>query len=222
MTRTEYYQALKKLAREQRALFDLTTPTVTLTDMRRIYKHHGVSIMLWPPAGILVAKAKTIRGAYRHIEDEPTVLIDRNKPKEQRVFTMAHELKHHLADFVLVKSGASACIITPENDYIEKGAEIFAAEFIFPESDFRGYMAEKGVGEGQCTPETIVRLKHDTSTTLSHTSLAKRATFLGYAPPRSLDRIQWVKLSESLYGEPEYKRIQRYKKNRLAEQSVKS
>lgn len=85
--------------------------------------------------------------------------------------------------------------------------ELFAAELIFPEEDFRNYMAANRVGVNGCTPEVIVRLKHDTGTTLSHSSLAKRAVFLDYAQPSSLDKIQWVKLSESLYGEPMYKRL---------------
>jgi Zn-dependent peptidase ImmA (M78 family) len=212
LTRTEYYNYLKKIAREQRALFNLNTPTVKLTDMRRAYKHHGVTVMLWPPKNMTVSKTKTIRGAYRHIEGEPTVLISRNKPKDQRVFTMAHELKHHLVDFELVKSGGSACVITEDNDYIEKGAEIFAAELIFPEEDFIEILAKNGTGKGQCTPETIVRLKHDTGTTLSHGSLAKRATFLKYADVGVLDNARWFKLDEAIYGEPVYKQIQRYRK----------
>jgi len=177
--------------------------------------------MLWPPAGMQAKKAKTIRGAYRHIEGEPTVMIDRNKPPEQRVFTMAHELKHHLVDFDRVKDGSSACAITPENDYIEKGAEIFAAELIFPENDFRNHMTINGIGVGQCTPEIIVRLKYDTGATLSHASLAKRAEFLGYSQPGSLLGVRWVALRESIYGEPEYKRVQRYR-SKIKMQSQRS
>lgn len=215
MTRTEYYELVKKIAREQRALFSLTAYTVSLTDMRRIYKHYGIAIMLWPPMGINAAKGKTLKGAYQHIEGEPTVLISRNKPNWFRVVTMAHELKHHLMDFELASSRDSTCSITPENDFIEKGAELFAVELIFPEDDFRKHMDDRGVGVLSCTPEDIARLKHDTNTTLSHASLAKRATFLNYAESDAFKGVQWNKLDESIYGEPAYKRILRYRAGRV-------
>lgn len=213
MTRTEYYQLQKKLAREQRQLFELTSPVVTLTDLRRAYKHHGISITLWPPKNMSGTKAKKLRGSYHHIEGEPTVLISRNLPKEQRIFTMAHELKHHISDFKLVQSGASACTITEDNDYIEKGAEIFAAEFIYPENDFTSHLADSGIELGQCTAEDIVKLKRQTGTTLSYTSLGKRADILGYAPKGSLEKVRWIKLEESMFGEPVYKRIIRYRQS---------
>ncbi len=119
----------------------------------------------------------------------------------------------HISDFELVKSGASACVITEDNDYIEKGAEIFAAEFIYPEDDFVAHLADRSIGLGQCTAEDIVQLKRQTGTTLSYTSLGKRADILGYAPRASLDKVRWIKLEETLFGEPVYKRIQRYRQS---------
>ena len=86
---------------------------------------------------------------------------------------------------------------------------MFAAEFIFPELDFINVLAANGITAGACTPEAMVRLKHDTRTTLSYTGLAKRAMFLGLAPAGSLDNIRWKKLEEQIFGEPLYKRLLR-------------
>jgi hypothetical protein len=66
------------------------------------------------------------------------------------------------------------------------------------------------VGAGACTAETLVRLKHDSRTTLSYAGLSKRAIFLGYAPNGSLDRFSgWKRLEERIYGVPFYKRLRR-------------
>jgi hypothetical protein len=59
-----------------------------------------------------------------------------------------------------------------------------------------------GVGLGRCSAEDIVRLKHDTETTLSYSSLAKRAGIMRFAPPCSLARIRWTALAEKMFGEP--------------------
>jgi hypothetical protein len=66
-----------------------------------------------------------------------------------------------------------------------------------------------GVGQGSCTAEALVRLKHDTRTTLSYAGIAKRAEFLGFVEPGCLAKVPWKKLEEQLYGEPLYKRLLR-------------
>ena len=122
------------------------------------------------------------------------------------IFTMAHELKHHLVDRDLP---IACCSDRNVNEHIEIGAEVFAAELIFPEHDFLDALTRRGVTAGQCTPEAIVAPKRDTRTTLSFAGLAKRATFFGLAEPGALDQVQWKKLEEKLYGEPLYKRLRR-------------
>ena len=113
-------------------------------------------------------------------------------------------------------SGFSYCDQSNESEQREIGAEVFAAELIFPEVDFVNCMDQMGIELAKCTPEMLVRLKHDTQTTMSYTALAKRAEFLRYAACGALSKIRWKKLEESIYGEPVYKRIQRYRslKNR--------
>ena len=200
MSRFEYYEKLKALAHEVRATHGLTTPRVLRNDLRRIYRAYDLHLDLWPH------KFKQLRGAYFHDELAATVVVAAHLPLEPRIFTMAHELKHHLVD-----SGRQLSYCGPSNEHerIEIGAEIFAAELIFPEEDFVEALGRMGVGLGECTAEVLVRLKKGCGTTLSYAALAKRAEFLGHAPAGSLREVKWKKLEEEIFGEPFYKRIQR-------------
>lgn len=200
-----YYEDLKALARDVRANYDLCTPRVLKSDIRRIYRDQGIRIDLWPH------KLKQLRGAYFNDDFGPSVLIAKGLPDEPKIFTLAHELKHHLTD-----SGSILAYCDPsnENRTIEIGAEIFAAELIFPEQDFVDTLRRMKVGQEECTPEVLVRLKRETETTMSYAALAKRAEFLRYATRGSLQRVQFKKLEERLYGEPLYKRIRRYRERK--------
>lgn len=202
MKRFEYYERLKSLARSVRQEHGLNTPRVLKSDLRGIYKTHGIRIDLWP------YKFKQLRGAYFFDDLGPTVILVRNLPQEPLIFTMAHELKHHFTDrdwkFVY-------CDVSNENKTIEIGAEFFASELIFPEHDFIDCLKHMGVSMGKCPPEVLISLKRKTKTTLSYAGIAKRAEFLGFAPHGSLAKIKWKKLEEEMYGEPVYKRILRYR-----------
>lgn len=200
MTRSEYYEQMRILAREMRTRYNLTSPRVLRSDLRRVYRDQKIRIDLWPH------RLREVRGAYFHDELGATVMLVKGLPEDPMVFTMAHELKHHLVDQSLP---IACCSDRNANQHIEIGAEIFAAEFIYPEQDFLSELARRGVKAGECSPEALVRLKHDTRTTLSYAGLAKRATFLKLAPAGSLEKIRWKNLEEQLYGEPVYKRIRR-------------
>jgi len=194
--RYPYYQELKALARDVRARHSLTSPRVLRSDMRRIYRGEGIRIDLWQ------YRLRGLRGAYFNDEFGPTVMVAAGLPSEPMIFTLGHELKHHLVDR---DSAGRFCSESNRDDAIEIGAEIFAAELIFPEEDFCRQMAAMGVEQGQCAAETIVRLKHETTTTMSYAALAKRAEYLRFAPEDSLQAVKWTKLAEELYGEPLYK-----------------
>ena len=127
-------------------------------------------------------------------------------PGHDVVFLQKHHDVGHLTDGHLQ---LACCSERNANEHIEIGAEIFAAELIFPEEDFVTALDSKGIALGHCTPDAIVRLKRETQTTLSYAGLAKRATFLGFAPSGSLDGVRWKKLEEEIYGEPLYKVILR-------------
>jgi Zn-dependent peptidase ImmA (M78 family) len=200
VNRSAYYELLKGKAREIRAEFGLTSPQVRLSDLRRIYKAYGIRIDLWP------YRLKKVRGAYFPDEFGPSVLIAKSLPPEPRIFTLAHELKHHIFD------GGSIHLDLEDMEAVEIGAEVFAAELIFPESAFCLWAQKLGIVPRACKPTDIVRLKKETRTTLSYLGLVKRAYWLGYAIKGSLDKIKWKNLEEEVFGEPLYKKIQRQRK----------
>jgi Zn-dependent peptidase ImmA (M78 family) len=200
MSRSEYYESLKALARETRSRFGFTSPRVLRSDLRRIYSAERIRIDLWP------YKLRKLRGAYINDDLGPSVMLAKGLPQDPMVFTMGHELKHHLVDS---GSSLSYCDACNESDPIEIGAEIFAAELIYPDEDFRSDLERMKISMGQCTPQSLVKLKHETGTTLSYAGLAKRAEFMGFSAEGSLRAIKWKKLEEQIYGEPLYKRLLR-------------
>jgi Zn-dependent peptidase ImmA (M78 family) len=196
MIRSHYYNELKELARSVRDAYGLTTPRVTRSDLRRIYRDQGIKIDLWPH------KFRKLRGAYFNDEDGATVMLAKGLPEDPMVFTMGHELKHHLRDAGI---SLSYCDPSNESEPIEIGAEVFAAELIYPEDAFAADMIARNIGFGKCTPADLVRLKRETRTTLSYTGLAKRAEFLGFSNSGALAGVKWKKLEEEIYGVPFYK-----------------
>lgn len=207
MTSREYYQQMKARAHDIRAHYGLSSPRVRRSDLRRIFKDQGVRVDLWPH------KLREVRGAYLNDDLGPTVMLAKDLPEDPMVFTMAHELKHHLEDrhLPLALCGDQGATLQ-----IEVGAEVFAAELIFPEADFVEALTKMGVGANQCSPETLVRLKRNTQTTLSYAGLVKRAKFLGFSKDGALDGVKWKKLEEAIFGEPLYKVIQRRRRSAVA------
>jgi Zn-dependent peptidase ImmA (M78 family) len=125
-----------------------------------------------------------------------TVMLAQSLPNDPMVFTMAHELKHYLTDRHLKVSYCDQSTVTKA---IEIGAEVFASELLFPDHLFVDYMRDMRVNRGQCTQETLVKLKMHTRTTLSYAGLAIKAERLNYASRGSLTRLKgWRKL-EHLY-----------------------
>src|SRR5580692_6499550 len=184
---------MRLLAAEVRDQYDLQTPRVLKSDLRRIYKDQGIQVDLWP------YKLKKLRGAYFYDEDGASVMLAKGLPDDPTIFTMGHELKHHLIDR---NSIVSLCDPSNQSTEIEIGAEIFAAELIYPEQMFCDDLLAMGVTMGCCSAQHIVTLKRDTQTTLSYAGLAKRAEFLGLASQNSLTKVSWKKLEEQMFGVP--------------------
>jgi len=187
----DYYDDLKRLARQVRAENGLNSARVTPADMRRIYFRNGIEVDLWP------YRLRNLRGAFICDKLGTTVMLAKNLPRDPMVFTMAHELKHFYRDRDL---GISYCDQSNVSRTLEIGAEVFAAELIFPDRDFIAELNKMGVRQNQCLPRTLVELKHTTGTTLSYAGLAIKAERLRFAPPNSLTKVKtWRKL-ERLYG----------------------
>src|SRR6266849_9709669 len=120
---------MKKLAAAKRKEFRLTTANLGLREVRRIYTAEGITVDL----RTLPAK---IRAAYMCDEADPCVLVNMNLPKIPRLFAMVHELKHHFCDQELLSTSGMRCGDYNANRVIEIAAEVFAAEFIYPEHEF--------------------------------------------------------------------------------------
>ena len=191
MNSNDYYDDLKQLARQVRAENGLNSPRVTPNDMRRIYFRNGIEIDLWP------YRLRNLRGAFICDKLGTTVMLAKNLPQDPMVFTMAHELKHFYRDRNL---GVSYCDQSNITKTLEIGAEIFAAELIFPDREFIAQLNKMRIRKDQCLPHTLVELKHTTRTTLSYAGLAIKAERLRFAPANSLTKVKtWRKL-ERLYG----------------------
>ena len=137
MSRHAYYEELKALAREKRALHGVDTAAFGLREVRGIYRAEGVKIDSWP-------LPHRVKALYMAGEDDPSVAIQPKLPDEPKLFALVHELKHHYADRPLLETGLTHCGDYNENELIEKGAEVFAAEFIYPEAEFAADIAALG------------------------------------------------------------------------------
>jgi IrrE N-terminal-like domain len=187
-----YYEELKALARQIRQNFSLSTPRVQLSDLRAIYKHYGIVVDLWPRNGVPpTVKLKGLKGAFFFDECGSSVLINRFLPEEPRIFTMGHELKHFLKDR---DYGELWCGNDNVKDEIEIGAEIFSAELIFPDADFRDSFCQLVKTSSACAAEKLVHLKRQTRTTMSYAALIKKAVFLKFAVDNDFRRFLGMNL----------------------------
>ncbi|MBT9546820.1 MAG: ImmA/IrrE family metallo-endopeptidase [Candidatus Sericytochromatia bacterium] len=194
---TESYQDLKRLAWEIRKKYSITSFRILPGQMKQICKSEGVQYI------DLCPRLKKCNGAYFYTEEEgASILVKKGLPNDPYAFTLGHELKHHLTD----RDKLVAFCIQNATEEMEIGAEIFAAELLFPDHLFIDTCHYQGIQKGLCQPIDLVRLKRDTQTTLSYAGLVKKAEFLGYIPRGTFKGIRWKKLEEELYGLPFYKR----------------
>jgi Zn-dependent peptidase ImmA (M78 family) len=138
-------------------------------------------------------------------DSDPSVAINKTLPREPKLFSLIHELKHHYSDQELIADGKIRCGDYNANQAIEVGAEVFAAEFIYPESEFLLCVKRLDIQIGRCSPEEVVRLKRECGACVIYQFLRKRLIRLGFASEGAFDRIQFQKLEEQLYGVPIYK-----------------
>jgi Zn-dependent peptidase ImmA (M78 family) len=192
------YAPLKRLAYEKRQAYGIKTQSLGLQKIRKVYKAEGVTIDLWN----LSAR---IRAVYMCDDGEPSVLVNKRLPKEPRLFSLVHELKHHFVDRSLIGRGELKCGDYNANKEIEIGAEVFAAEFIYPEAEFLACLDSLGIARGRCSAKDVVMLKRACNATVSYTFLAKRLQRLGFVEVGAFDGVQFTKLEEQVFGVPIYK-----------------
>lgn len=204
----EHYQSARLKAGEVRSRYGLTTARVMVSDLKKIYKAEGIDRVDYYDG----FKSTRIRGAYFNDVAGCSVMINKKliRVPDPKIFTLAHELKHHLMDEVHT---VSLCSNDNEHIVMERAADAFASELIYPTSMFIADMKARGIDKGKCDAEDIVRMKHETKTTLSHAGMALRAQRLGYSLPQSFEGIKWDTLRDELY--PEY-RFFRTRQKRVA------
>lgn len=203
MTPGTYYEQMKALALETRQRYELTTSTVSLTSLRQIYKQEGIRLDLWD------YKLRKLRGAYMVIGGEPHVLLNKGmKPIEPRIFTMAHELKHHYVDYELARTGSLGCqdVSWSHGPAIEIGAEIFASELIYPEAEFLSLIEDSGLPKGGWRSDDVVRLKRICPAPVSYTFLVKRLEWFGFVERGVFKGVKWQNLEDRVFGIPFYRR----------------
>lgn len=198
MLRTEYYEAMKRLAAEKRELYNITTDKLGLQQIRRIYKTEGIVIDLWETSA-------RIRAVYMCDGGDPSVLVNRSLPKIPKLFAMAHELKHHYCDQNVIKNGEIRCGDYNANEMIEKAAEVFAAEFIFPENEFLACAESIGLVRGKVTPEDVVEIKRVCGAQVSYKFLQKRLEWFQFIEPGEFAKVKFQNLEETIYGVPIYR-----------------
>lgn len=189
MRDTGYYYALRELALKVRTRNGINGASLSMREMWRIYREEGIEKLdFWQGFNDL-------RGAYFNDDCGVTVMLAGGLPDEPTIFTMAHELKHHLVDSNV---GTVLCRTDDQTRRVEVGAEVFAAELIYPEKDFvydlfrllRGMPKSLG-------PELLVELRRKTRTTLSYAALAKRSVLLRLAREETFRNVRWGMLERA-------------------------
>jgi len=198
-TPAQYYQRLKALAMAKRELYKVETSKINLTLIRSIYKSEGVKIDYWVPKG------RKIKACY-FADGEPSVMVDKNLPNEPKIFALVHELKHHWVDRDAILDGVHKCGAYDDNNFVEIGAEVFAAQFIYPDTEMLTDLENFGVPPAACTPEHIVRFKSACPAPVSYTFLVKRFERFKRIEVGSCKKVQFKKLEEQIFGTPVYKR----------------
>ena len=193
-----YYREMRSLALAKRVEHCVETQLLDIKFMQGIYKTEGIKIDRWDTS-------PRIRAAYLCESNDYSVLLNKNLPREPKLFSMAHELKHHYADQSSLKSGNIKCGDYNANKVIEIGAEIFAAEFIYPEDEMKDLLDELGINHENCTPQKIVEFKRVCPGIVSYSFLVKRFEWFGLYEQRMHKDIMFQKLEEQMYGLPIYK-----------------
>jgi Zn-dependent peptidase ImmA (M78 family) len=197
MSRRLYYEELQRLAREKRTQHNVDTSSFGLREARAIFKAEGIRIDHWP-------LPRKIKALYMCDDGACSVALQKSIPYEPKLFALIHELKHHYKDREALGSGVIHCGDYDANELIEKGAEVFAAEFIYPESEFEGDL------DNLCPtvrePADVVAFKRACRASVSYRFICKRLERLGRINSGQFDGIQFQKLEEQIHGVPFYRR----------------
>jgi Zn-dependent peptidase ImmA (M78 family) len=194
--RNDYFETMKRLAREKRVLYSVQTTAFGLREVRAIYRAEKLKIDAWK----LPSKVKAV---YMCEDDICSVALQPTLPPEPKLFALVHELKHHYCDQDRLNAGEIKCGDYNANEVIEIGAEVFAAELIYPEEEFR--INASAFRAGPWVAEDIVRFKKTCGARVSYTFIQKRLELFSFIIPGQFRTVQFKKLEEHMYGVPFYK-----------------
>lgn len=193
-TKMQHYNEARRCAQETRSRKQIDGFKVGIRDIQRIYREENITYDLVPNSRCPF-EFKKIQGMYVADEDGTTIVINKRLPKDPRVFTMAHELKHHYMD-----SDKGEIICYNENSsMIEIGANVFAAEFVLPDALFKEGLCCVGCNR-VCKPEHLIRLKIGSGTSLSYEGLVKKAVWLDLGIEEDLKKVKYFNLAKKLFG----------------------
>lgn len=191
-----YYRRMRQLAGEKRELLSLSTQDITLSKIRNIYRAEGIVIDRCP------SPLRKLKAAYFNDEYGCTVLLNMKLPEAPRLFAMIHELKHHYEDRERLQCFTCQDVYD-SSPIIEIGAEVFAAEFIFPEDEFRQHVAAFINGK-EIVAEDVVHMHYYCPARVSYQFFTKSLERLGYISRGKFAGVQFHKLHEELYGSRHY------------------
>lgn len=197
MSRRLYYEGLQRLAREKRAQYSVETASLGLREVREIYKREGITIDHWP-------LPRKIKALYMCDSGDCSVALQKSIPYEPKLFALIHELKHHFEDRAALGAGVIHCGDYDANELIEKGAEVFAAEFIYPQTEFQSDLESSGLVIKQAAD--VVALKRSCKARVSYRFICKRLERLGHISSSQFAGVQFQKLEERIHGAPFYRR----------------
>ena len=109
------YDDVRALAETKRKLYSVATETLNLNVIRRIYKEEGIKIDHWK-------FGRRIRAVYMCDDGDPSVAVNETLPREPKLFSLVHELKHHYLDRNMIQNGTIKCGDYNANELIEKTA----------------------------------------------------------------------------------------------------
>lgn len=198
LSANEQYALARNLAQKKRAELGVKTNEINIPLLKKICKEEGIKIDMAQKI------SSRIRAAYFFDEDGRSILLRKDMPREPKLFALAHELKHHFLDRELIAGGKMQCGDYNANKEIEIAAEIFAAEFLFPESEMRSFLDQLGIKPGECTPEKIVDIKRNSPVPISYIFARKRLAWFGFIEKGQFGDVQFQKLEEQLHP-PFYK-----------------
>jgi Zn-dependent peptidase ImmA (M78 family) len=123
---------------------------------------------------------------------------------EPKLFALIHQLKHHYCDREALGAGVIHCGDYDANELIEKGAEVFPSEFIYPEAEFAGDLADRDLSFRE--PSDVVTFKQVCKAKVSYKFICKRLERLGRIASGHFDGVQFHKLEDQILGVPFYRR----------------